>query len=161
MVLNSGPVIWEYWRRVVLRCKEGAIGSRTTGLELTYNQFLITLFLKGLKEADRGRIHQRFMNYDASFEEIEEVAKALEQNAISLKASPAKSKGMVNTTSSSNCTKCKRPGHTTQNCMHKYCSLCDRPFHAIEECYLNPKYPGYKGDAYAIQYWDPKSPTQR
>ena len=43
---------WEFWRRVVSKCKEGAIGSRTMGLELNYDQFLITLFLKGLKESD-------------------------------------------------------------------------------------------------------------
>ena len=44
----------EFWRRVVSKCNEVAIGSRTTGLELMYDQFLITLYLKGLKESDKG-----------------------------------------------------------------------------------------------------------
>ena len=57
---TEGP--WEFWRRVVLKCKNGAIGSRETGLDLTYDQFLITLFVKGLKEADREKIQQKFMN---------------------------------------------------------------------------------------------------
>ena len=111
---SEGPL--EFWQHVVSKCKEGAIGSRTMGLELNHDQFLITLFLKGLKESDRERIHQKFMNYDASYEEMEEVVKSLEQNSISLKASTAKSKGMVNATSSSACNKCKRTDHTTQNC---------------------------------------------
>ena len=57
---TEGP--WEYWRRVVLKCKNGAIGFTETGLDLTYDQFLITLFLKGLKEADREKIQSKCMN---------------------------------------------------------------------------------------------------
>ena len=111
---SEGPL--EFWRRVVSKCKEGAIGSRTTGLNLTYNQFLITLYLKGLRDVDRERVHQKFMSYEASFEEIEEVAKSMEQNSISLKASTAKNKGMVNATSSPACQKCKAHSHTTKEC---------------------------------------------
>ena len=73
----EGP--WEYWRRVVGKCKNGAIGSRETGLSLTYDQLLITLFLKGLKESDREKIQNKFMNYEATYQEMEEVAKSLEQ----------------------------------------------------------------------------------
>ena len=76
---SEGPR--EFWRRVVARCKERAVGSRTTGLDLTSDQFLITLYLKGLREGDRERIHQRFMSYEATFEEMEEVAKSLERPA--------------------------------------------------------------------------------
>ena len=43
----EGP--WEYWRQVVTKCKNGAVGSRETGLSLSYDQLLITLFLKGLR----------------------------------------------------------------------------------------------------------------
>ena len=39
---TEGP--WEFWRRVVTKCKNGAIGSREAGLSLTYDQFLITFF---------------------------------------------------------------------------------------------------------------------
>ena len=74
---NEGP--WEYWRRVSQRCKEGAIGSRTTGLNLNFDQFCITLFSKGLKEADRSRVHKHFLNYDCTYEQIEELARSLEQ----------------------------------------------------------------------------------
>ena len=90
----EGP--WEYWRRVVAKCKNGALGSRETGLSLTYDQFLITLFLKGLKESDREKIQSKYMNYEATYSEMEEVAKSLEQSSVSLKARPGKSKGMVN-----------------------------------------------------------------
>ena len=75
---------------MVARCKEGSIGSRTTGLDLTYDQFLITLYLKGLREGDRESIHQHFMSYEATFEEMEEVAKSVEQNSVSLKAKNVK-----------------------------------------------------------------------
>ena len=88
----EGP--WEYWRRVVAKCKNGAIGSRETGLSLTYDQLLITLFLKGLKESDREKIQSKYMNYEATYSEMEEVAKSLEQSSVSLKA--GKSKGRVN-----------------------------------------------------------------
>ena len=57
---TEGP--WEFWRRVVLKCKNGAIGSREAGLDLNYDQFLITLFLKGLREADREKIQAKYMN---------------------------------------------------------------------------------------------------
>ena len=78
-----------------MKCKNGAIGSRVAGLNLTYDQFLITLFLKGLREADREKIQNKYMNYEATYQEMEEVAKSLEQSAVSLKAKP-KSKGMIN-----------------------------------------------------------------
>ena len=47
---SEGP--WEFWRRVVSKCRNGAIGSREAGLDLSYDQFLITLYLKGLREGD-------------------------------------------------------------------------------------------------------------
>ena len=84
---------------------------------------------------------------------MEEVAKSLEQNFISLKASTAKSKGMVNSTSSPTCNKCKRTDDTTQNCKSKHCSLCDQYFHNLDQCFLNPKSPNCKGDVGAAQYW--------
>ena len=151
---SEGP--WEYWRRVVAKCKEGSIGSRTTGLDLTYEQFLITLYLKGLREGDRERIHQRFMNYEASFEEMEEVAKSLEQNTVSLKAKNSKSKGMVNATANSaspTCQKCKSRRHATSDCNSSQCSYCKQWFHKAEKCYLNPQSPGFKGEAFAKQHW--------
>ena len=103
---------------MVSKCKEGAIGSRTTGLELTYDQFLITLYLKGLREVDLDRIHQRFMSYEATLEEMEEVAKSLEQNSVSLKAKNVKNKGMINAApnaSTSACQKCKSRKHVTKD----------------------------------------------
>ena len=51
----SSEGLWEYYRRVTSRCKEEAIGSRTTGLELNYDQFVVTLFLNGLKESTMTR----------------------------------------------------------------------------------------------------------
>ena len=84
---TEGP--WEFWHRVVTKCKNGAIGSREAGLSLTYDQFLITLFLKGLKESDIEKIQSKYMNYEATFNEMEEVAKSLEQSAVSLKAKQA------------------------------------------------------------------------
>ena len=36
---------------------------------------------KGLKEADREKIQSKYMNYEATYAEIEEVAKSLEQSA--------------------------------------------------------------------------------
>ena len=83
---SEGP--WEYWRKVVHRCSEGSIGSRTTGLDLNYDQFCMTLFLKGLRESDRMKIHQNFLNYDCSWEQMEEIARSLEQNQVSLKSNP-------------------------------------------------------------------------
>ena len=106
---SEGP--WEYWRRVVSKCKNGAIGSRETGLDLTYDQFVISLFLKGLRESDREKIQSRYMNYEATYKEIEEVAKSLEQSGVSLKAKSGK-KGTINaisknTNSHKPCTRCK------------------------------------------------------
>ena len=53
------------------------------------------------------------MNYKATFQEMEEVAKQLEQSSVSLKAKPKNSKGMVNAVSGKNkgrkltCSRCK------------------------------------------------------
>ena len=92
---------------MVSKCKEGAIGSRTTGLDLTYNQFLVTLYLKGLREADRERVHQKFMSYEATFEEMEEVARSFEQNSVSLKVKNSKDKGMINAVSNASTPICQ------------------------------------------------------
>ena len=111
----EGP--WEYWRRVVAKCKNGAIGSRETGLSLTYDQFLITLFLKGLKESDREKIQSKYMNYEATYSEMEEVAKSLEQSSVSLKAKSG-GKGMVNAVHNNNkkhSAKCKKQDHQDQD----------------------------------------------
>ena len=80
---------------MVSKCKNGEIDSRETGLALTYDQFIITLFLKGLKEGDREKIHNK-LNYEATYSEMEEVVKSLEQSTVSLKAKNIKGKGMVN-----------------------------------------------------------------
>ena len=108
---------------MVSKCKNGAIGSRETGLDLTYDQFVISLFLKGLRESDREKIQSKYMNYEATYSEIEEVAKSLEQSGVSLKAKSGK-KGMINaisknTNSHKPCTRCKRKGHTQANCTAK------------------------------------------
>ena len=73
------------------------------------------------------------MNYDATFQEMEEVAKSLEQNSVSLKANTAKNKGMVNATSTSSCTKCKFHNHTTKECKTEQCTLCNRYWHKIDK----------------------------
>ena len=146
----SSEGAWEYWRRIVQRCKEGAIGSRATGLDLTFDQLLITLYLKGLREGDREKIHARFMNYEATFPEMEEVAKCLEQNTVSLKAKPGKSnRGMINAAPSSSgaCQKCKSPRHVTSACTTPHCAYCKQYFHSTDRCFLNPQSPAYKGEA--------------
>ena len=87
----EGP--WEYWRWVVSKCKNGAIGSREAVLSLTYEGLLITLFLKGLTESDREKIQSKYMNYEATYSKLEEVAKSLEQSSVSLKAKSVKGRG--------------------------------------------------------------------
>ena len=144
---TEGP--WEFWRRVVLKCKNGAIGSRKTGLDLTYDQFLITLFLKGLRESDREKIQSKYMSYDASYLEMEEVAKSLEQASVSLKAKP-KRKGMVNAVNSTKTkkltfTKCKSKSHQTPQCNSPKCAYCGNYFHSQEQCWVNPQSAGFKG----------------
>ena len=152
---TEGP--WEFWRRVVTKCKNGAIGSREAGLSLTYDQFLITLFLKGLKESDREKIQSKYMNYEATYNEMEEVAKSLEQSAVSLKAKPGKSKGMVNAIANKNkkpaCAKCKRQSHQTSECKSPQCTYCGNYFHSQDKCWVNPQSRGFKGEQYARNYW--------
>ena len=57
---SEGP--WQYFRRVVSACKLGAIGDRTSGLQMSYDDFVTTLYLKGLRESDRQNVHTRFMS---------------------------------------------------------------------------------------------------
>merc|ERR1711954_140813 len=156
---SEGP--WEYWRRVVTKCKNGAIGSRETGLDLTYDQFVISLFLKGLRESDREKIQSKYMNYEASYSEIEEVAKSLEQSGVSLKAKPGK-KGMINAINKnkkSPCAKCKRSDHTTANCKQQQCTFCKGLWHSIERCWVNPQSSSFKGGEFAKDFWSKRGNT--
>ena len=159
---SEGP--WEFWRRIVLSCKQGAIGSRETGLDLTYDQLLIALYLKGLKEGDREKINSKFLNYEASFQEMEEMAKQLEQSNVSLKTRP-KTKGSVNAISSSSkskktaCAKCKSTAHQTSDCKSTKCSYCNRFFHAQDQCWANPSSSGYKGAEWAKKFWSQAGKT--
>ena len=140
---------------MVLKCKNGAVGSREGGLDLTYDQFLITLFLKGLREADREKIQSKYMNYNATYQEMEEVAKSLEQSTVSLKAKP-KNKGMINAvtkTKKPTCTKCKRNTHQTSECKSPKCTYCGNYFHTQEQCWANPQAAGFKGEDYARNFW--------
>merc|ERR1711954_262016 len=158
---SEGP--WEYWRRVVSKCKNGAIGSRETGLDLTYDQFVISLFLKGLRESDREKIQSKYMNYEASCSEIEEVAKSLEQSGVSLKAKSGK-KGTINaisknTNSQKPCTRCKRKGHTQANCTAKQCAYCKGYFRSPEQCWVNPQSSSFRGGDFAKEFWDKRKAT--
>ena len=153
---TEGP--WEFWRRVVNKCKHAAIGSRETGLDLTYDQLLIALFLKGLKEEEREKINSKFLNYQATYTEMEEMAKQLEQSNVSLKAKP-KAKGSVNAINSStkskksSCAKCKSTAHQTSDCKSTKCSYCNRFFHSQDQCFANPASSGYKGAEWAKKFW--------
>ena len=149
----EGP--WEFWRRVVAKCKNGAIGSREAGLDLSYDQFLITLFLKGLRESDREKIQSKYMNYEATYSEMEEVAKSLEQSSVSLKAKSGK-KGMVNAVHNNNkkhCAKCKRQYHQTSECKSPQCTYCKGYFHSQNKCWVNPHVTcHYKGEEFARNF---------
>ena len=138
---SEGP--WEFWRRITLKCKNGCIGSCEAGLYLTYDQLVIALFLKGLRESDREKINSKFLNYEASFTEIEEMAKQLEQSNVSLKSKP-KNKGSVNAVGNSakakkvSCTRCKSSAHQTSECKSTQCTYCTRFFHGQDKCWANP-----------------------
>ena len=101
------------------------------------------------------------MNYEASFQEMEEMAKQLEQSNVSLKAKP-KAKGSVNVVNSGNrtkksaCTKCKSHSHQTAECNSTQCSYCSQYFHSQDQCWVNPASPGYKGAEWAKKHWAKK-----
>merc|ERR1712101_55515 len=159
---SEGP--WEFWRRITLKCKQGSIGSRESGLDITLLQLVIALFLKGLKEADREKIGSKFLNYEATYQEMEELAKQLEQSNVSLKAR-TKTKGSVNAVSSTSktkkasCNKCKSHAHTTENCNSTKCTYCNRFFHGRDQCWVNPPSSGYKGAEWAKKFWSQAGKT--
>merc|ERR1711954_565493 len=100
----------------------------------------------------------KFMNYEASYNEIEELEKSLEQSGVSLRAKPGK-RGMINaigknTNPQVTCPKCKRKGHTAAKCQVKnFCTYCKGPFHSAERCWVNPQSSVFKGTEYAKDYF--------
>ena len=96
------------------------------------------------------------MNYEATYSEMEEVAKSLQQSSVSLKAKSGK-KGMVNAVHNNNkkhCAKCKRHDHQTSECKAPQCTYCKRYFHLQNKCWVNPHAIGhYKGEEFARNFW--------
>ena len=134
------------------------MGSRAAGLDITYDQLVIALFLKGLKASDCEKICSKFLNYEATYQEMEEMAKQLEQSNVSLKAKP-KARGSVNAinstskTKKSSCNKCKSSAHETKDCKSTKCTYCSRFFHGQDQCWANPSSTGYKGAEWAKKFW--------
>ena len=100
------------------------------------------------------KIHQNFLNYNCAYEQVEELARSLEQNQVSLKSNPQRSKGMINSAQpKKHCERCKSHRHETAVCDSKKCTLCEQWHHIVEECYLNPKSSKYKGAEVAALLW--------
>ena len=97
------------------------------------------------------------MNYEATYSEMEEVAKSLEQSSVSLKAKTGKGKGMINVVANKNkkpaCTQCKKQNHQTSECKYPQCTYCGNYFHSQDKCWVNPQASGFKGEEYAKNYW--------
>ena len=97
------------------------------------------------------------MNYEATYSEMEEVAKSLEQSSVSLKAKSGKSNGMVNAVNNNNkkpCEKCKKHDHQTSECKSPQCTYCRGYFHLQNKCLVNPQATGsFKGEEFARNFW--------
>ena len=92
------------------------------------------------------------MSYEALYEELAEVARCLEQNAVSLKVRNPKSGGTVNAISKAStgpCLKCDYRKHSTDECQSPQCLLCGLGRHQLQDCYVNPASTKYKGGTHA------------
>ena len=141
-----------------------------TGLQLSYDDLVTTLYLKGLSETDRQNIHKKFMSYNASYEEMAEMARSLEQSAVPLKTKHPESRGSINAITSAShirpCTECGSETHSTSGHPHPKCTLCGKKGHEIQDCVVNPDSVKFKGKQYAKKFWKrarkrpPKPPAE-